>query len=57
MPHTRSQGEPYYLRINDVERYLRLLRRIREYRARNNLPPIEVPDLKNLLPLTIPAMA
>ena len=49
MPRTRSQGEPLYLRINDIELYLRVLRRIREYRAENNLPPIEFPDLKDLL--------
>ena len=42
MPRTRSQGEPLYLRINDIELYLRVLRRIREYRAENNLPPIEL---------------
>ena len=57
MPRTRSQGEPLYLRINDIELYLRVLRRIREYRAANNLPPIEIPDLKNLLPSPIPEMA
>ena len=50
MPRTRSQGEPLYLRINDIELYLRVLRRIREYRAANNLPPIELPDFKNLFP-------
>ena len=57
MPHTRSQGEPFYLRINDIKLYLRVLRRIREYRAANNLPPIEIPDLKNLFPSPIPEMA
>ncbi|KAI5430138.1 hypothetical protein KIW84_034640 [Lathyrus oleraceus] len=52
MPRTRSQGEPLYLRINDIELYLRVLRRIREYRAENNLPPIDLPDFKDFPSLT-----
>ena len=56
MPRTRSQGEPLYLRINDIELYLRVLRRIREYRAANNLSPVELPDFKNIFP-SIPEMA
>ena len=45
MPNTRSQNEPLHLQINDIERYLRLRRRIQEYRSLNNLPPTKIPDI------------
>ena len=48
MPNTRSQGEPLHLQINDIERYLRLRRRIQEYRLLNNLPPTNIPDITDL---------
>ena len=40
-PNTRSQGEPLYIQINDIERYLRLRRRIQEYHLLHNTPPHE----------------
>ena len=42
MPNTRSQGEPLYIQINDIERYLRLRRRIQEYHLWHNPPPREL---------------
>ena len=45
MPNTRSQNEPLHLQINDIERYLRLRRRIQEYRSLNNLPQTKIPDI------------
>src|ERR1051325_10770019 len=45
MPNTRSQGDPLHIPINDPECYLRLRRRIQEYRELNNLPPSKLPDL------------
>ena len=39
MPNTRSQGEPLYIQINNIERYLRLRRRIQEYHLMHNTQP------------------
>ena len=48
MPNTRSQGGPLHIPIYDIERYLRLRRRIQEHRELNNLPPSVLPDLDEL---------
>src|ERR1044072_6486834 len=48
MPNTRSQGGPLHIRINDIERYLRIRRRIQEHRELNNLPPSKLPDIDEL---------
>ena len=45
MPNTRSWSEPLHLQINDIEHYLRVRRRIQEYRNLNNLPPTKLPDI------------
>ena len=45
MPNTRSQSEPLHLQINDIERYLRVRRRVQEYRDLNNFPPTKLPDI------------
>ena len=45
MPNTRSQSEPLHLQINDIEHYLRVRRRVQEYRDLNNLPPTKLPDI------------
>ena len=45
MPNTRSRSEPFHLQINDIEGYLRVRRRIQEYRDLNNLPPTKLHDI------------
>ena len=39
MPNTRSQDDPLYIQINDIERYLRLRRHIQEYHLLHNTQP------------------
>src|ERR1051325_6734337 len=48
MPNTRSQGGILHIPIYDIERYLRLRRRIQEHRELNNLSPSVLPDLDEL---------
>ena len=45
MPNTRSQGGILHIPIYDIERYLRLRRRIQEHRELNNLPSTKLPDI------------
>ena len=54
MPNTRSQGAPLHIPIYDIERYLRLRRRIQEYLERNNLPPTKLPDVEELKKMADP---
>src|ERR1051325_7098209 len=54
MPNTRSQGGPLHIPIYDIERYLRLRRRIQEYCELNNLPSTKLPDIEELKKMADP---
>ena len=43
MPSTRSQCEDLVQQIDEIERFLNLQRRIREYRIKYNLPDPNIP--------------
>ena len=57
MPSTRSQGGPLHIQINDIERYLRIRRRIQEHCELNNLPSSKLPDIDELRRMAEPPPA